>query len=252
MDAMLELQLNQTAIARQLRPNTISSYKNILTSIGATSSWTIEEAQLAIDSLNKPNTRKLASIAVRTVLELPVTIGPSVSKQWNIPESVEQLHLAFSEAKWSTQAYAMAMLGCRVSEACALTRRSVDENNIVIEHQVQHGRAVPLKSGNARVVMAPDWLSKRLKAVEAPVSPAAVKSELNRLSKAYSVSLNADALRSFAANNMIRNGVDISTVSKILGHSSLATTHSFYLQNDLRKVAELLTAQAPCEKMQSS
>lgn len=245
MDSMLLLQLNQAAIARKLRPNTVSSYKNILTTIGASSSWTVEEAQAAIDALEKPNTRKLASIAVRTVCELPVTIGPSVSKQWNIPESVDQLHLAFKDAKWSTQHYAMALLGCRVSEATALNRRSVDGNNVVIDRQNQHGRAVPLKSGNARVLLAPDWLSERLKQVEAPVSTPAVKSELNRLSKVYDLSLNADALRSFAANNMIQNGVDISTVSKILGHTSLATTHNFYLQNDLRKVARLLTTQAP-------
>lgn len=245
MDAMLLLQLNQAAIARQLRPNTVSSYKNILTAIGASSDWTVEDAQLAIDELDKPNTRKLASIAVRTVCELPVTIGPSVSRQWNIPESVDQLHEAFKDSKWSTQHYAMALLGCRVSEATALNRRSVDGNNVVIDRQNQHGRSVPLKSGNARVLLAPDWLSERLKQVEAPVSTSAVKSELNRLSKDHGLSLNADALRSFAANNLIRNGVDISTVSKFLGHTSLATTHGFYLQQDLRKVRNLLTAQAP-------
>ena len=245
MDAMLELQLNQTAISRQLRPNTVSSYRNVLTSIGASSSWTVEDAQAAIDALDKPNTRKLAAIACRTVLELPITIGPSVSKQWNIPESVDQLHEAFRDAKWSTQHYACALLGCRVSEATALSRRSVDGNNIVIDRQNQHGRAVPLKAGNARVLLAPDWLAERLKLIEAPVSTAAVKSELNRLSKDYGLSLNADALRSFAANNLIRNGVDISTVSKFLGHTNLATTHNFYLQQDLRKVQKLLTAQSP-------
>ena len=245
MDAMLELQLNQTAIARQLRPNTITSYKNILIAIGASSEWTVEDAQTAIDALEKPNTRKLASIAVRTVCELPVVIGPSVSKQWKIPESVDQLHLAFKDAKWSTQHYAMALLGCRVSEATALNRRSVDGNNVVIDRQNQHGRSVPLKSGNARVLLAPDWLSERLRQVEAPVSTSAVKSELNRLSKVYDLSLNADALRSFAANNLIKNGVDISTVSKFLGHTNLATTHSFYLQQDYKKVQALLTAQSP-------
>jgi len=245
MDALLELQLNQTAIARKLRPNTISSYKNVLTTIGASSSWTVEEAQAAIDALEKPNTRKLASIAVRTVCELPVVIGPSVSKHWNIPESVDQLHLAFKDAKWSTQHYSMALLGCRVSEATALNRRSVDGNNVVIDRQNQHGRAVPLKSGNARVLLAPDWLAERLKQVEAPVSTSAVKSELNRLSKVYDLSLNADALRSFAANNLIRNGIDISTVSKILGHSQISTTYAFYLQQDYKKVQNLLTAQSP-------
>lgn len=244
MDAMLELQLNQTAIARQLRPNSVSSYRNILTAIGATSSWTVEEAQAAIESLDKPNTRKLASIAVRTVMELPVTIGPSVSKHWELP-TIEQVHEALADSKWSTQGYAMAMLGCRVSEACALTFRSVDGQNVVIDRQVQHGRNTPLKAGAARVLLAPDWLSKRLKAVDAPVSAAAVKSELTRLSKQHDVALNASALRSFAANNLIRNGVDISTVSRILGHTNLATTHGFYLQQDLQKVQQLLTTQSP-------
>lgn len=244
MDAMLELQLNQTAIARQLRPNTVSSYRNVLIAIGASSSWTLEEAQEAIDALAKPNTRKLAAIACRTVLELPVVIGPSVSRQWNLP-TIEQLHEALRDSKWSTQAYAMALLGCRVSESCALTRRSVDGQNVVVEKQVQHGRAVALKSGNARVVLAPVWLAKRLQQVEAPVSSSAVKSELNRLSKVHGVALNADALRSFAANNLIQNGVDISTVSKMLGHTNLATTHNWYLQQDMKKVADLLTAQCP-------
>lgn len=244
MDAMLELQLNQTAIARKLRPNTVTSYKNILTTIEAKSDWTVDVAQLAIDALDKPNTRKLASIAVRTVMELPVMIGPSVSRQWAIP-TIEQIHTALVDSKWSTQAYAMAMLGCRVSEACALTYRSVDGQNVVIDRQVQHGRNVPLKAGSSRVLLAPVWLSERLRAVDAPVSAAAVKSELQRLSKAHQVDLNASSLRSFAANNLIRNGVDISTVSKVLGHTNLATTHGFYLQQDLQKVAELLTSQSP-------
>ena len=245
MEAMLELQLNQVAIARQLRENTVTSYRNVLTSIDASSSWTVEDAQAAIDAVDKPNTRKLAAIACRTVLELPVTIGPSVSRQWAIPETVEQLHGALADARWSTQAYAMAMLGCRVSEACALTYRSIDGQNVVIDRQVQHGRNVPLKAGSSRVLLAPVWLSDRLRAVEAPVSAAAVKSELHRLSKLHNVALNASSLRSFAANNMMRNGVDISTVSRVLGHTNLTTTHGFYLQQDLQKVQRLLTEQRP-------
>ena len=239
LEPMVELMLGQTAIARNLRDNTVKAYRARLVAIGAKSDWTKDEAQTAVDSVQAINTRNLTAIAVKTVLELDVRLTPVVAHDWELP-TVEQLTQALEGFRFATRAWIMAVTSCRLAEACAVTRSSIAGNQLVIDSQVDNeGNRLPTKT-KAHVKTIPAWLAKRIAELDSVDSPAAVRSALARLSKQHELQLNASCLRSFSANYLLRNQIDLHTVSKQLGHASITTTSNFYAQADRLRVASVL------------
>lgn len=244
MDGMLALTLNQVAIAKNLRPNTVKTYAARLTAIGATSDMTLDEAQAAIDAIDSINTRNSTAIAVRTVMELNVRLSVPVAREWSLPTS-EQLKTALAGFRYETRAYLMAVTGVRLSESAAITKRSVQGNTLVVESQVNNqGQLVATKT-KAHTATIPTWLADRVRQIETVDSPAAISSALQRLSKTHEVNLNAAALRSFSGNYLLSNGIDIHSISTNLGHGSIATTSKYYLVANRNKMCSVMDTLNP-------
>lgn len=244
LDAMLELMLSQQALAKNLKAHSVDAYRARLIALGARSDWTLDEAQAAIDAVPNVNTRNLSGIAVRSILELDVRISAPVTKDWELP-TAEDLKTAFAGQRYELRFWLMAVLGCRLAEACSVTANSVSGNNVVIDGQVIDGRKVSTKSGKPSVKSCPDWLIEQVKTLDGFDSPGAVRAALARLSKQHGVTLNASALRSFAANYLLSNGVELLTVSKMLGHASIGTTTTYYLRQNRLKTIEVLDTLNP-------
>lgn len=196
------------------------------------------------------------------------------------PEQIEQILKALEseEIKWRTMIHLFVVTGCRRGEILGLKWSKVDftNNQIYIDcslktdektHEVYEG---PTKTRNTRYVNFPDetaallkkyrvWLlEQRFKCgslwentdyvfpnkTGGAMRPDNVTIWLSRFSKRHGLPhINPHAFRHSAASIMIANGVDVVTVSKMLGHSKASTTMDVYshaIEESKRKATECI------------
>ena len=233
LNAMTELTLQQTAIAKGLRPKTVQTYRERLAAIGAHLDMTLDDAQQRIDGIANPNTRRATALAVRSIIGLEVRIGLSVSRQWEMP-TIEDIHTAAAGSQYATRLYLMAVCSLRLAEAAAVTRDSLHQSQLVVDRQVDDDlRFQPVKAGEG-LVYCPTWLCERVTALDAPVRPKTLQNHLAYLSRKHGKHFNASTVRSFSANNLLRSSVDLPTVSRHLRHASVEMTAKHYAQVDPR------------------
>ena len=156
--------------------------------------------------------------------------------------------------------------GLRIGELCALRWCDVDLKNKCynIEHTVQRVRntdpnatsktklimGIPKTSSSKRIVPIPDFLIPILKKYkkednififsdkETPRDPRTYESYFERILKKCNVdNINFHALRHTFATRSLEAGMDIKTLSEILGHSSYKITLDIYVHSsfDLKK-----------------
>lgn len=71
----------------------------------------------------------------------------------------------------------------------------------------------------------------------------AINRLLNRLESKLSIRMHPHKFRHTFCTNLLKRGVELTTVAKLAGHSSIQTTASFYIntsQKDKREAVELL------------
>lgn len=72
------------------------------------------------------------------------------------------------------------------------------------------------------------WLFPKKDNLNSHISTDAIRSLLARIKKALNINvLSAHKLRHFYATHLLKNGVDIKTVSKLLGHTTIAMTERY-------------------------
>lgn len=182
--------------------------------------------------------------------------------------------------KWRAFINVLAVTGIRLGEAIGLKWEKVDfdKNEILIDRAVKYDGANNLyegttKTGRSRYVAVPPQTMNLLKKYRvwqterrlfmgdiwqgAPyvfcnetggtLNPTTVYSYMQGLSKKYNLPhLNPHAFRHSAASIMITSGVDIVTVSKMLGHKDVTTTLNIYAHaiNEASRNASDTMAQA--------
>lgn len=181
-------------------------------------------------------------------------------------EEVSTYIKAFSEPL-SSMVLMAAMTGLRIGELGGVRVRHVDldAKEIYVHEQSTGGRVHswgPLKSDKSRrVVPMPDVLVERLRIhleatnpkKDAPLFTTLLGSQWNasHAGKALRDSCKENelelttwhAFRHFYASQLIGNGVDINTVSKLLGHSSATITLEIYahlLPNSAQRAADAM------------
>jgi integrase len=180
------------------------------------------------------------------------------------PEQVEQIldALETEDIKHRTMIHLFIVTGCRLGEIVGLKWGKIDFENrqIKIDSSLNYSHKIgtyegPTKTRNTRYVSIPDetaTLLRRYRAWQAerrlnmgdmwqdcgyvftrdtgePISRAAVESWLKRFSARHNLPhINPHAFRHSFASIMIANGVDIVTVSKMLGHAKTSMTTDTY------------------------
>lgn len=159
-----------------------------------------------------------------------------------------------------------AMLtGMRLGEICALKRTDIDvqESTITVQRTVQRIRNInggtrlmigtPKTEQSCRIIPIPDALAKELSAQSGeyifggskPLDPRTLQRHFSKLMHGAGIKNGRfHTLRHTFATTLIESGVDIKTVSSLLGHSSVRTTLEIYVHSSLdarRKAVEMLS-----------
>lgn len=120
--------------------------------------------------------------------------------------------------------------GLRASEACALSWDSVAPNftRITVIGKGRKIRTIPLNENCRKVLMK----YPREPAAHITIFPKnrhVLGQICHRVGKRANIPCNPHALRHYFATELLRRGIKIAFVSKILGHSSIGITEQYYI-----------------------
>lgn len=172
----------------------------------------------------------------------------------NEPKAVDPADLArlLAEARSKPRNFAilcfLADTGCRVSGLVSLKLCDVDleRARAIIRSKGGRERALFLSPATVAalraylVVRPPDrgdafWIGER-----GPLTRTGVYAMLHVLARRAGIKgrFNPHAFRHGAARGMLQNGADLGTVSQLLGHADLETTHRYYARWTQDELAE--------------
>lgn len=193
------------------------------------------------------------------------------------PEEIQAVLSALQEEKIGFRTLVMFLMctGCRRGEAVALTWDKIDWNKreVLIDrsagYTTEKGIYIgPTKTGKARIVAMPGELVEQLREYQKwqieertalydawepsnlvftrwngqMLNPGTVNLELTRFCERHDLPhINPHLFRHSAASILISNGVDVLSVSQMLGHSDVATTLNIYshaLEESRQKTAD--------------
>jgi integrase len=158
--------------------------------------------------------------------------------------------MALMLTRYETHGLFMAYAGLRVAEACAVTRKSLRGDTLVIDRQVLelHKSGNRTESGQMEHVLRlgptkcrendvviPHWLVPRVEALTESVRPSSVRASIKRARRKLGIELNPHQLRHWYASESLCRGVSIKTVSRQLRHGDIATTMRTYAQRSSRE-----------------
>lgn len=245
--------LNEVALERDLRQSTVVAYRRCLTQLGVlelpVSAVTKELVVERAWKLANPNTRRNAIIAARTVFGFSIKIPRSIPRRYTLP-SEDTLRLAVMTSPFETRALLMMYAGCRLGEACAVSRDDLSGDRLRIDKQVQVIRETGLrtitriaavKTREADVVI-PAWLGERIQGLTGTDSPDAVRESLRRAGQRVGVLLTPTELRHWYITELIARGIPLELVRKQARHSDLSVTLTYYQEHDSAMIHDIFQA----------
>jgi integrase/recombinase XerD len=170
---------------------------------------------------------------VRKRRKLPVFLSPDESAR---------LLKAARTIREKAIVYSLRYLGLRVSELCNLRVERIDlalDQVLIYRGKGDRDRMLPLNSKLKACLTK--WLRRRrdgylipseMKAGR-PITPRAVQYLMQRLAKRAGIirldgqTVHPHSLRHTFASELVRKGVDLTTVRDLLGHASIATTQVY-------------------------
>lgn len=128
--------------------------------------------------------------------------------------------------------------GCRLNGILTLTPENLDLDNNVAYVSEKFGKTRPAFFGKKTNEALSNWLKERpghkgaviFVGDRGPLTKSGARAMLNRIADKGAVTgrHNPHSFRHALARRLLRNGADMGTVSQILGHSDIETTHKFY------------------------
>ena len=212
----------------------------------------IEEYKAARLKEVTPTTINIEIRALNTALSQAMTLGwliggsPRRFKQIKTPESEppqwlseEQIIVLLSTEDHEFKRFLQFLLhtGCRRNEALGVMWGDVDLNKkqIVIRGQIgKMGKRRTIPINDTLHVILLDWLKRREGRRFPNYSSNQITLKFRRWARKIGLprGISLHSLRATFACHLIKNGVDIYTVSRLLGHSSVKVTEKHYLALD--------------------
>lgn len=235
--------LHAMALSKGLRQSTVLSYERHLLRLGLLDREVGEvaeaEALAALWTIDNPNTRRAAVIALRSVFGWTIKIPRGVPRRYDLPDE-DTLRLALMMSPHEPRGLLMMYAGLRIGEACAITSSDVAGDRLRVDKQVQQlhqtGKATTLRVGpvktNEADVVIPHWLNPIVLSLEATGKPDVVRESLRRAGLRVGIRLNPHLLRHWYATTLIARGVPLNVVSEQMRHSDVAVTLRTYSQSD--------------------
>ncbi len=234
--------LHAIALDRGLRQSTVLSYERLLGRMDlldrAPDEVSQSEALDALWTIDNPNTRRAAVIALRSVFGWRIKIPKGVPRRYDLPDE-DTLRIALMTSPHEARGLLMMYAGLRIGEACAITSSDVAGDRLRIDKQVQmlhqtgkptQVRLGPVKTNVADVVI-PHWLTPIVQSLDDTAKPDVVRESLRRAGLKVGIKLNPHLLRHWYATTLISRGVPLNVVSEQMRHSDVGVTLRTYSQS---------------------
>lgn len=125
----------------------------------------------------------------------------------------------------------------RASELCSLNREDIQGDTFTVLGK--GGKRRPCMVDERTKKLLNEYLALRVDAHPAlflaqgtRLNSSTLQSQFRRISSRYGKPVHAHTLRHSTANNLMRNGCHIYPLSRIMGHSSIATTQTYFQMHD--------------------
>lgn len=227
------------AMEKGLRQSTVLSYERLLGRLGILDEVEVsqEEVLSRLWTIDNPNTRRAAVIALRSVFGWRIKIPRGVPRRYDLPDE-DTLRLALMTSPHEVRGLLMMYAGLRIGEACAVTMHSVSGDRLTVDKQVIQLRRTgyptvtrigPVKSSEATVII-PHWLTGLVTTLDGTEKPDCVRESLRRAGRKVGIDLTPHMLRHWYATTMLERGVPLPLVQQQMRHSDIAVTLRTYVQ----------------------
>jgi integrase len=233
--------LYRVAADKSLRQSTVCSYERLFKQLGILHAEAPSEADVleALWTLDNPNTRRAAVIAVRSVLGYRIRIPRAVPRKYVLPDETT-LRLALMTSPHEARGLLMMYAGLRIGEASAITARDRDGDLLTVDKQVVQlhstGKKIPVRIGPVKSheasIVVPALLFPYVDALQTWEKPMSVRESLRRSGVKVGITLSPHMLRHWYATTLLARGVPMALVSRQMRHSDIATTLRTYSQVD--------------------
>jgi integrase len=233
--------LSATGLRKGLRQSTVLSYERLLGRLGVLDQELAEVSQGAVLealwTIDNPNTRRAAVIAVRSVFGWAIKIPKGIPRRYDLPDE-DSLRLALMTTPHEPRGLLMMYAGLRIGEACAITSGDLNGDRLTVDKQViqlhKKGhpttlRIGPVKTSEATVII-PWTLATIVNSLDATAKPDSVRESLRRAGHKVGIAINPHMLRHWYATELIKRGAPLNLVTRQMRHSDVAVTLRTYSQ----------------------
>lgn len=230
--------LTSVALSKGLRQSTVQSYERLMNRLGIMDMDPSQEFVLdRLFSIDNPNTRRAAVIALRSIFGWSIKIPKGIPRRYDLPDE-DTLRLALMTSPHESRGLLMMYAGLRIGEACAVTAKDLTGDRVRVDKQVQQlhrtGSATTCRIGPVKCsvdqVVIPDFLKPHIESLDSWVKPDAVRESMRRAGKKVGIELNPHMLRHWYATTLLERGAPLSLVSRAMRHSDPAVTLRTYSQ----------------------
>lgn len=243
MKTTVSQRLAGLALERGLRQSTVLGYERLFRRLGMLDapldSITMEQAVEALWTIDNPNTRRSAVIALRSVFGWNIKIPKAIPRRYELPDE-DSLRFALMLSPHEPRGLLMMYAGLRIGEACAVTASSRQGDRLTVDKQVLElhrkgspttWRLAPVKTNEAAIVV-PHFMETVIDSLQETAKPGRVRESLRRAGTKVGIDLTPHMLRHWYATTMLARGIPLSLVSKQMRHSDVSVTLRTYSQHN--------------------
>jgi len=248
---------------------TIKTYKIVLAQLkgkykidNATGKFDIREFRIEISKLNKKTIVKKLS-AIRSFIdflynqkdiEFQIVGDDTIKVPQRLPKPIENRYIeeVISSASLleKTILYMLYGLGLRISELANIKLSDIKNEWVIINGKGAKERELPLLPIVSIIIhQYIDFANPQIYLLEKkdkPLNTNQIRYIVNKVFKAHGIKVSPHQLRHSFATDLLNEGARVSDISKLLGHSTMASTQLYTKLKNSTKLNEYLNAHPLC------